>query len=89
MRKFKYTVTDPVGIHARPASILTREAKRYESAITIHKGDRSTNVKKIMGLMALGVACGDTITVRRGEKQLQLLRLREGGLFGRIREKLL
>ncbi len=33
--------------------------------------------------------CGDTITVRRGEKQLQLLRLREGGLFGRIREKLL
>lgn len=41
MKEFTYTIKDEQGIHARPASILAKEAKKYESSITISKGEKS------------------------------------------------
>ena len=38
MKSFNYVITDEVGIHARPAGLLVKEAKKYESAVTIVKG---------------------------------------------------
>ena len=35
MKKFTYTLTDEVGIHARPAGMLAKEAKKYESKIVL------------------------------------------------------
>lgn len=63
MKSFKYTVTDPVGIHARPAGNLAKEAKQYDSVITITKDGKSAEAKKLMALMGLGVKQGDTVTV--------------------------
>lgn len=63
MKSFEYTVTDPVGIHARPAGNLAKEAKQYDSVITITKGGKSAEAKKLMALMGLGVKQGDTVTV--------------------------
>lgn len=63
MKRFAYTITDPVGIHARPAGMLNREAQKYKSAITIIKGEKSANVLRLMAVMGLGVKCGDTVTV--------------------------
>ena len=63
MKQFEYTVTEPVGIHARPAGLLTKEAKKYKSTIMLTKGGKSVNVLKLMALMGLGVKCGDTVSV--------------------------
>lgn len=63
MKTFDFTVKEPLGIHARPAGMLTKEAKNYKSTITITKGDKTVNVLKLMALMGLGVKCGDTVTV--------------------------
>lgn len=63
MQKFIYTITDPVGIHARPTGILVKECKRYQSDITIEKGNKAASAKKLMALMSLGVSQGDAITV--------------------------
>ena len=63
MKSFNYTITDAVGIHARPAGMLVKEAKNYESTITIVKGDRRADVRKLMVLMSLGVKCGEEVTV--------------------------
>ena len=63
MKTFNYTITDAVGIHARPAGILAKEAKKYESKIVIKKGDRQAEATKVMALMALGVKCGEEVTV--------------------------
>ena len=63
MKQFEYTVQEPVGIHARPAGLLTKEAKKYKSAITVTKGGKTVNVLKLMALMGMGVKCGDTVTV--------------------------
>jgi phosphocarrier protein len=63
MKTFEYTVTEPVGIHARPAGMLSREAKKYKSAICVIKDGKSANVLRLMALMSLGVKCGETVTV--------------------------
>ncbi|MBD5546356.1 MAG: HPr family phosphocarrier protein [Lachnospiraceae bacterium] len=63
MKSFNYTITDPVGIHARPAGLLVKEAKQYDSTITITRDGKSADAKKLMALMSLGVKQGDTVTV--------------------------
>lgn len=35
MKQFTYVITDPAGVHARPAGLLVKEAAKYSSAITI------------------------------------------------------
>lgn len=63
MIEFDYTVKDPNGIHARPAGLLAREASRFQSEITIRKGDKYANMKGLFSLMSLSVKSGDLITV--------------------------
>ena len=64
MYEFSYTIKDPVGIHARPAGLLSKEGKKYQSAITVDKDGTAVNVLKLMALMKPGVKCGETVTVR-------------------------
>ena len=64
MTTFNYTITDPVGIHARPAGLLVKEIKSFAgSAVTITKGEKSVNALKLMALMQMGIKCGDTVRV--------------------------
>ena len=64
MKKFVYTITDPVGIHARPAGLLVKEAKALDSTITLEKADgKSAVVTKLMAIMGLGIKQGDTVSV--------------------------
>ena len=60
---FEYTITDPVGIHARPAGILVKEIKKYTSTVTVIKGEKSVNALKLMALMGMGIKQGDTVKV--------------------------
>lgn len=63
MKKFEYVIKDEVGIHARPAGLLVKEAKKYESKVSIAKGGKSAEATKLMALMGLGVKCGETVEV--------------------------
>lgn len=63
MKSFQYTIQDPLGIHARPAGLLVKQARNYQSAITIGVGGKSVNALKLMGLMGLCAKRGDTVTV--------------------------
>lgn len=63
MKSFEYVIKDEVGIHARPAGILVKEAKKYESKITINKDGKSAEATKLMAIMSLGVKCGQTVEV--------------------------
>ena len=64
MKEFEFVVTDPQGIHARPAGLLVKEAKKFESNISVFKGARKGNLKKIFTVMARGVKQGETIKVQ-------------------------
>ena len=64
MKTFEYVITDPVGIHARPAGLLVKEVKSHAgSTVTITKGEKSINALKLMALMQMGIKQGDAITV--------------------------
>ena len=63
MKEFNYTVTDPVGIHARPAGLLVKEAKKFECTIMIFKGEKSSKATSLTKLMGLGIKQGDEIKV--------------------------
>lgn len=65
MKQFTYTITDPVGIHARPAGMLAKAAKGLDSTVTVAKADgsKSAAATKLMALMGMGIKTGETITV--------------------------
>ena len=63
MREFSYTITDEIGIHARPAGTIAKKAKEFASTITITKDGKTAELKKLMAVMALGIKQGDTVTV--------------------------
>ena len=63
MRSFMYTIKAPVGMHARHAGLLVKETSRYQSDITLTKGDRSVNAKGILALLGLGVIQGDLVKI--------------------------
>ena len=63
MRSFMYTIKVPVGMHARHAGLLVKETSRYQSDITLTKGNQSVNAKGILALMGLGVRQGDLVRV--------------------------
>ncbi len=63
MKEFNYTITDPVGIHARPAKELVKFASQIKDSIKVKKGAKECDMKKLLALMGLGAKKGDTITV--------------------------
>lgn len=58
MKELKYTITDPEGIHARPAGLLVNRAKAFASDIKIGKDGKMVDAKRIFGVMGLGVKTG-------------------------------
>lgn len=63
MKKFEYVITDEVGIHARPAGLLVKEAKKYQSKVIVSKEGKKAEATKLMALMGLAVKCGQTVEV--------------------------
>jgi Phosphotransferase System HPr (HPr) Family len=63
MKTFEYTIKDELGIHARPAGSLVKEANAFLSTITIIKDEKQADAKKIFSIMGLGAKCGDTIII--------------------------
>lgn len=65
MKEFKYVITSPVGIHARPAGLLVKEAANYASNIAIvNEEGKTADAKRIMAVMGLNVKQGQEITIR-------------------------
>lgn len=72
MKEFKYVITDPQGIHARPAGLIVKEAKKYSSDITIAKDGKAMSCKTIFAIMGLGIKQGDEVTITfNGEDEAQ------------------
>jgi phosphocarrier protein len=63
MKEFKYVITDPEGIHARPAGEFVKAAKEFESEVNITKDGKTVSAKKIFGVMGLAAKQGHEITV--------------------------
>ena len=63
MIQFQYTITDPNGLHARPAGLLVKEAQKFSSAVKLTRGEKSADLKRLFAVMGMGVKCGETVEV--------------------------
>ncbi|NLW40024.1 MAG: HPr family phosphocarrier protein [Tissierellia bacterium] len=64
MVKQEVTLTNETGLHARPASLFVKEASKFTADITVEKDGKEYNAKSIMGVLSMGAAKGDTITIK-------------------------
>ena len=82
----KLTVINETGLHARPAGMFVKKAAEFKSTVDVIAKGKTVNAKSIMGIMSLGLAQGDELTISaNGEDQESainaLVELVEGG-FG-------
>lgn len=63
MLKKDVTITNNIGLHARPATFFIQKANSYKSSIWVEKDDRKVNAKSLLGVLSLGIAKGMTITL--------------------------
>lgn len=58
-----FTITDPAGMHARPASALVGSLSKFQSDITMEFKGKKVNLKSILGVMSLGVPSGSEVQI--------------------------
>ena len=63
MKTFTATVIDPVGLHARPATVAVSAAGSFKCNVTVACNGKSGNMKSIMSVMALGIPTQAEITI--------------------------
>lgn len=63
MKTFNYVIQDESGIHARPAGLLAKLAKKYESSVEIRKGEKKVQASQLLMLMSLGIKKDEEIQI--------------------------
>lgn len=59
----EFTISNKLGLHARPSAQITQIASRYASEVWLAKNGRRVNAKSIMGVMMLAAGQGSVLTV--------------------------
>jgi phosphotransferase system HPr (HPr) family protein len=74
MEKRKVVLTNPEGLHARPAALFVKIANKFESELEIESETRTVNGKSIIGIMSLGAFQGEEITlVTKGTDEKEMV----------------
>jgi len=63
VKEFIYTITDPLGIHARPAGMIVKKAKEYQSLVTLTCGEKSAQATRLMSIMGMAIKTGNEVMV--------------------------
>lgn len=62
-RAVKLTISNKLGLHARPATAFADVTNGYGCTVTVHKGGETFDGKSVMELMMLAATCGTEIEV--------------------------
>jgi phosphocarrier protein HPr len=57
------TITDEVGLHARPAARFVKLANSFAAEVTVSKGERSANAKSLVEILQLEAGQGSTVMI--------------------------
>lgn len=64
-------VKNPHGLHARPAALFVQKAASFSGKITVEKEGKEVDAKSILGIMSMGIECGDTIVLKSEDGQAE------------------
>lgn len=59
----KVTVTNQVGLHARPATFFIQKANEFKASIWVEKEERRVNAKSLLGILSMGIVKDTEITI--------------------------
>ncbi len=72
MTEREITLTNRLGLHARPATKVVQTAGEFESEIRLKRDDLEVNAKSILGVMTLAAEMGSKVLIRaEGEDEVQ------------------
>ncbi|MDR0952225.1 MAG: HPr family phosphocarrier protein [Oscillospiraceae bacterium] len=57
------TISNKIGLHARPATFFIQKANEFKSTIWIECENRRVNAKSLLGVLSLGIIGGMTIRI--------------------------
>ncbi len=79
MVSFTFMVNDEMGMHARPAGLLVREAAKCTGKVTIRKGEKTGDAKRIFNVMGLSIKAHEEVEITvegdREKEEAQALEL--------------
>lgn len=78
----RYTLTNPLGLHARAASVFVRAASAFEADVTVSYRGAAVNGKSILGLMFFLAPCGSELEVVADGVDAEALLERLAGVIG-------
>lgn len=61
MLRKKFKITNPEGLHLRPAAVICSHSIEFKSSITLKSDNKSVNAKSVLGVLSALVKCGDVI----------------------------
>ncbi|WP_353095335.1 HPr family phosphocarrier protein [Tissierella praeacuta] len=64
MAQREIVLLNNTGLHARPASMIVKEASKYTSEIKIIKNEKEYNAKSIMSILSIGAVKGDCLVIK-------------------------
>lgn len=75
MKSQNVTIVNATGLHARPANLFVKEAKKYSSDIILHKGEDKANAKSIFAVLGLGADLGTELVLSAsGEDEIEAVK---------------
>ena len=58
------TITNSIGLHARPATFFIQKANEFKSSTWVEAGERRrVNAKSLLGVLSLGITKGTVIDI--------------------------
>ncbi len=63
MKQISLALTNPVGLHARPAAQMVKAAAKFKSKITLEGNGRKADAKSIIMVLGMGLRQNDVITI--------------------------
>lgn len=79
----EFTITNKLGIHARPAAQFVKTANKFDAEITVEKDGEEIDGKSIMGLMMLAAGHGSVLTITTDGQDADSSLKAIGDLIGR------
>lgn len=79
MKEFTHVISDPLGLHARPAGMLVKAAAGFASTVTVTAPTGKADAKRLMAVMRLAAKQGMelTITVEGPDEEASAASLQE------------
>jgi len=79
----EFTITNKLGIHARPAAQFVKTANKFDAEITVEKDGEEIDGKSIMGLMMLAAGHGSMLIITTDGPDAEASLEAVGGLIAR------